>query len=217
MTYEDPRLDFTNVQEIPASVQERLDENLTLAVRDSDVLLVCDQMEYGCIGQAVQDRFAQIAKRILIVVDSRDRIGQYHGVIIKPNEVEAAGALGLPPGKTKSPEFAEKAATCLSQQTGNEVVVTLGEQGAIWSDGMSAVKMPACPVAGPIDFVGAGDSFLSGLACGLGLHLFPEQFLLLGNLVSAVTIQKIGVTGTASPKEIMTIWEAYCGKGGPKT
>ena len=50
--------------------------------------------------------------------------------------------------------------------------------------------------------MGAGDTFLSAcaLAMGAGANLFDA--VAFGNLASAVTIQKIGTTGVASPDEI---------------
>ena len=58
-------------------------------------------------------------------------------------------------------------------------------------------------VAPPVDIVGAGDSFLSACALALGAGAALGEAAALGNLASAVTIQKLGQTGTASAEEII--------------
>jgi sugar/nucleoside kinase (ribokinase family) len=45
-----------------------------------------------------------------------------------------------------------------------EVVVKLGAEGALWTDGSDDVRAPAAPLPGaPIDTTGAGDAFAAGL------------------------------------------------------
>ena len=59
-----------------------------------------------------------------------------------------------------------------------------------------------------IDTVGAGDSvcagFTAALCAGASLRAAAE----IGNLVAAVTIQQIGVTGTAMPAQIIALQHA---------
>jgi bifunctional ADP-heptose synthase (sugar kinase/adenylyltransferase) len=62
-----------------------------------------------------------------------------------------------------------------------------------------------------LDIVGAGDSAIAGIACGLGAGATFTEAALLGNLAAAVTVKKIGTTGTAAPAEVLEkfrLWSA---------
>jgi sugar/nucleoside kinase (ribokinase family) len=66
--------------------------------------------------------------------------------------------------------------------------------------------VPAYPVPGPIDIVGAGDSCSAGITCAMVSGATHEQAAAFGNLVASITVQQIGVTGTASPDQVRQRW-----------
>jgi len=84
-------------------------------------------------------------------------------------------------------------------------MLTLGERGSLWFDG-EARRMKSVKYDGPVDFCGAGDTFLSAFACCLGGGADAGDAAVLGNLASSITIQKLGMTGTATREELL---EAY--------
>ena len=65
---------------------------------------------------------------------------------------------------------------------------------------MTAV--PAFTVTGPVDICGAGDASSAGIVLGLSLGLSAEEAALLGCCVSSITIEQIGVTGTATVQQV---------------
>jgi len=72
-------------------------------------------------------------------------------------------------------------------------------------------RIPAVPVTGEIDIVGAGDSTMAGIVSGLCCGATPAEAALLGNLVASVTIRCLGTTGTASQEEVLdalALWRA---------
>jgi sugar/nucleoside kinase (ribokinase family) len=87
------------------------------------------------------------------------------------------------------------------------VLVTRGSSGSILieinGDKTVATAIPAVPVAPPIDICGAGDATNAGFvfAKALGFSLAESAFL--AGVVSSITIKQIGVTGTASVKQIL--------------
>jgi len=85
---------------------------------------------------------------------------------------------------------------------GCSVVVTAGADGAYVFDGKSEEHIPAFRVSGPIDIVGAGDATNAGTILGLTLGLSLQDAVLLGMCVSSITIQQIGVTGTATIEQV---------------
>lgn len=195
LVYEDPRLDFENDTPQPGELDEQLISHLRQC--DADVICVCDQMAHGVITPAVRDALCAMGRKGRVVIaDSRERIGMFQDVIIKPNEVEAARAIGaeLPP---------EQMAAQLHAITRAPVVLTLGEKGSLLLENGDMTRVPAVPVAPPIDICGAGDAYLAALACALAAGAGLAQAARLGALAASVTIKKLNQTGTATPGEIL--------------
>ena len=199
VVYEDPRLDFSNSAHPSPETEQRL-----LAALDGlqcDLLCVCDQMPYGCITQAIRDRICRLGQEGLpILVDSRDRIGLYRHVMVKPNELEASRALGME-GPHDIPEL-QLMATRLSRITGRPAIVTAGDRGCTCADGDVAAHIPAVRLEGEIDICGAGDTFMAAFACAYSSGATLNEAAALGCRASAVTVKKLHTTGTACWDEI---------------
>ena len=203
VVYEDPRLDFENRAPMTEECENMILAALEKAAEDAEVICVSDQMKFGCITPRVRERLSRMGREgKTVIVDSRDHIGDYENVIVKPNEIEAARAYG--DGKSLE-EIARRA----SIENGRPFIMTLGEKGCYAAEDGRVTHCPACPVEGPIDFCGAGDTFLSGfgvmLAAGSGIVKAAQA----ANLCSAVTIKKIGTTGTAGRDEVLAAWDRY--------
>lgn len=198
---EDPRLDFENRRALDPQLEAQVIHAIEEAT-EAQVIAVSDQMDQGVVTPAVRQALIRQARGgRKVVVDSRARIGDFSGCIVKPNELESARAAGLSPEQVTAEDYAPVARK-LSQITGGPVIITLGGAGALCLDGQALDWAPAVPVPPPIDIVGAGDSFLSACALALGAGASLAEAIALANLASAVTIQKIGQTGTASAQEI---------------
>jgi rfaE bifunctional protein kinase chain/domain len=203
--YEDPRLDFCNYESLPEAAEKALLAGLDNAVKTLDVLCVSDQFCYGCITPAVRERLiGYAAGGLTVIVDSRNRIGEYRGVLMKPNEIEAWSVVhgGLFPQQGGTLDLYAETAERLVQINGAPVCVTIGAQGCLYSDGRQTTHIAAYPVKPPIDIVGAGDTFLAAFGSALGAGITPVVAASFGNLASSVTVKKIGTTGTASPEEL---------------
>jgi len=68
--------------------------------------------------------------------------------------------------------------------------------------------VPAIPVQGPLDPVGAGDSASAGLISAFACGAEVEKAVAFANLAAAVTVRKLGETGTASPEEILALFDS---------
>lgn len=205
VVYEDPRLDFENRAPLPIALEAALLQSLDAAAGKCSVLCVADQFTHGVITPGIRESLATLAaKGITVLVDSRQRIGQFRNCILKPNEVEAARAINQPPVQA-TPSLAGHAATAqaLSAQTGCEVIMTVGDQGAIHVQNGDVTHTPAHRVGTPLDFVGAGDTYLAGYAMALATGASRAEAASLAGLCSEVTIQKIGTTGAASREEVL--------------
>jgi sugar/nucleoside kinase (ribokinase family) len=97
----------------------------------------------------------------------------------------------------------------LARVTASTVICTRGDLGTVVARGSDAgqwAPVPTYPVSGPIDICGAGDSCSAGIACAMVSGATHEQAAAFGNLVASITIQQIGVTGTASPGQVRVRW-----------
>lgn len=210
LLYESPRLDYENREALSDGDEAALMEALERAAQEVDVLCVCDQLKNGCVTGRIRRRVCELARDGLrVIVDSRDRIGEYRDVIVKPNEMEAMRALNLNGAVT--PERMAQAALALSERSGRPALITLGENGCLAAEDGRVAHIPARRVSGPTDICGAGDSFLAALACALGGGADIRAAAALGNLGASVTIAKLGETGTASRAELMRAFEDCCG------
>ena len=208
--YEDPRLDFESRFPISKETEAKLLAALETMAEQTDVICVSDQMKYGCITPAVRKRLSELGGQgKTVIVDSRDHAEAYTNVTVKPNEIEASRSFGN--GSLMDLEALSSLASDISVRNGRTTLITLGEKGCFVADEKTVVRCPACPVEPPIDFCGAGDTFLSGYATLLAGGATPLQAAQIACLCSSVTIRKLGETGTATEAEILNAWELYFG------
>ncbi|MCA2000850.1 MAG: ribokinase [Chloroflexi bacterium] len=84
--------------------------------------------------------------------------------VLLPNEYEAALMTGL--ASLQSVADVRKAAQTLLSLKVKNLIVTMGNQGAMLFDGKTEAQIPACPVQA-VDSTAAGDCFVGALAVGL--------------------------------------------------
>jgi rfaE bifunctional protein kinase chain/domain len=208
-THELSRLDIKNRAPLPASLEDALIERLTDLVPVVQGVIVADQAperNCGVLTDRVRQALIELAGRyqdVIMAVDSRRRIGEYRLMVLKPNEREAVRALDPQHDGEITLDTAEAAGMALAQRSGYPVYVTVGEQGILLCSEQGCQHIPAVPVTGPIDIVGAGDSTMAGIVSGLCCGATPAQAALLGNLVASVTIRCLGTTGTASQAQVL--------------
>ena len=93
------RLDIKNRTPTPEGIQEHIIELLDEAWPQLDALLVLDQVseaECGVVTSLVRDRLAQVAAgdpAKFVLADSREQIGLFKNVCVKPNEREICDAV----------------------------------------------------------------------------------------------------------------------------
>ena len=174
------------------------------ALPELDVLIVNQQLRGGIHTEYFRRGFSALLERAprkpAVVFDGREHLDAYRGVILK---VDAAAASRLACGRPDAPP--EESGRALRELTGNDVVVTDGANGCFVRDGGGTAFVPAIRVTGPVDTVGAGDSFTSGFALALACGSAMAEAAEFGALCAAVTIRKLGQTGVPSPAEILEL------------
>jgi bifunctional ADP-heptose synthase (sugar kinase/adenylyltransferase) len=197
------RLDIKNRQPLPPEVERQILEMVSTTWASLDTLLILDQVsepECGVVTARVRDRLMELGGRDagkIAIVDSRERIGLFRNLWLKPNERECLRSVG-------QANDLRGALKCLVQRAGRPVICTQGQNGMLvgWPEQTEPDEVPAYPVRGPIDTVGAGDSSSAALACALASGANLIEAAAFGNVIAWITIQKIGTTGTATPDEV---------------
>lgn len=200
--YEGERLDFENFSDIDKDTEDLIISRLENISSSLDVLAVSDQFKHGVITENIRYKLSQMAENGLkIIADSRYNINYFKNMFLKPNESECAKSVGSPVNSSY-----ENNAKELAKRSGSTVIETLGEKGAIITDGSYLKFIPAVKIKGRTDICGAGDTFLSALTLAIGAGFNLMRCTEFAALCSAVTVQKIGQTGTASPEEIKKLY-----------
>jgi sugar/nucleoside kinase (ribokinase family) len=79
-----------------------------------------------------------------------------------------------------------------------EVVVKLGAEGALWTDGSDEERVPAVAGARPLDTTGAGDAFAAGLLAARLRGASPSEALRAGCTLAAQAVITPGARPPAS-------------------
>jgi bifunctional ADP-heptose synthase (sugar kinase/adenylyltransferase) len=211
------RLDIKNRLQTPDEAQGRIIELLDAAWPELDALLVLDQVseaECGVVTRRVRVHIAELGAREtnkFVLADSRERIGLFRNVCVKPNELELLRAAGADESVDTAESYLEAQREMTARIWNRVTFATRGVSGIDVIDARDPVdiseqEVAAYPVSGPIDIVGAGDSCSAGIASAMVSGLTHEQAAAFGNLIASITIQQIGVTGTASPEQVRARW-----------
>jgi ribokinase len=105
-----------------------------------------------------------------------------------PNETEAAILTGLPVDSLAS---AEAAAAALIVAGAGKVLITLGEQGAVFANGQGFEHFPARKVQA-LDTTAAGDTFVGGFAAALSQGLSEAEAIRFGQAAAALSVTRAG-------------------------
>jgi ribokinase len=105
-----------------------------------------------------------------------------------PNESEATALTGLPVDSTAS---ADAAASALLAAGVSKVIVTLGEQGALFASKSRSEHFPA-PKVQPIDTTAAGDTFVGGFAAALADGKSESDAIRFGQVAAALSVTRSG-------------------------
>lgn len=207
--YEDPRIDFDNTQPIDRATEDAVIEQLGTIAAQADVLCIADQFRCGIMTDRVRDAVLSLAKEgLCIAADSRFQISRYTNCILKPNEVECWRAVYGNDGYLRaSVEELTTAADRLAIQNHAVVFCTLGADGSYLTEGKEGLRTAAVPLTGEIDICGAGDTTLAAFICALAAGATHREAAEFAAAASAVTVKKIGETGTAAFDEIYPFFQ----------
>ncbi len=210
------RLDFKNFEPMSPETEAKVIDNIRKCAKTSRALLILDQFvepDLNVINTNVRNAIIEIAREnpeLVVYADSRAFIHLFSDVIIKCNNFEVVKSVKPDYEGTPDESVVRESGLELFKKNGRPVFVTRGKHGITVFDESGIHDSEAIDVPGPFDICGAGDSASSGIVLALSLGASPEDAALLGNIVASITIQQIGVTGFATPEQVLTRFEEYC-------
>jgi rfaE bifunctional protein kinase chain/domain/rfaE bifunctional protein nucleotidyltransferase chain/domain len=173
-----------------AAVAERAQAEAAAA----DAVVVCD---YGLGALSALDRAALRRGAKALVVDARHPAAWANlgADVATPNAEEAAALIGEPRPDGDRRAWATAHASELAAATGaRHTLVTLDTEGTILLGGSGAPHVTASRPAPEQNAVGAGDTFVAGLAYALGVGLPMDAAADVGQAAAGVVVERPGTT-----------------------
>jgi bifunctional ADP-heptose synthase (sugar kinase/adenylyltransferase) len=203
------RLDLKDWTPTPPELEARLIASLEQLAPRLDVLIVMDQAGVAGMGAITGGVLAVIAglqrsrPDLIIMADSRHGLGRFPSLIYKMNAAEFAQ---LTRTKCHLLDATLAGAGELAGRNQRAVFVTLAEQGIVGaSPDTPACRVPALPLRGPIDIVGAGDTVTAALALALAAGATLVEAMELAQAAASLVVHQLGTTGVANPAEMRTL------------
>jgi rfaE bifunctional protein kinase chain/domain len=194
------RIDKVNDEPIPTRLQEKIFNQLERLANKADAVVVSDY-GYGVVSGRVISFLQNLAKRKIVVVDSRYQLMRFRGVTaVTPNESEAEKAVRL---KLNDEQEVERAAHLLLERLKLQaVLITRGNRGmSLLEKNSPIVHIPISGSDDITDVTGAGDTvatvFTLALAAGAGFY----DAAFLANCAAGVVVMKRG-TAVLSREEL---------------
>ncbi len=201
------RLDIKNWSVTPSSLEERLAQAVRKLAGLVDAFILLEQVDLPNTGVLTTRLLAEVGTQakqcpqLLILADSRRGLRHFPPVSFKMNGSEFARLLGAERDFTRAKIQREAGALAVRQK--QRIFVTVAEQGIVGAEPGGLVKhVPALPLRGKIDIVGAGDAVTANLAAALAAGANLGQALEMANTAASIVIHQLGTTGTATVEQI---------------
>src|SRR5262245_48087105 len=191
------RLDSKNWSPTPREVRHKLIDLAASAARDSDGMIVMDQVDVAETGVVTSDflealpRIAEASPNLLILADSRRGLRGFNKVSLKMNCTELSSLAD----SSASLDLTDvnRMASDLSRRQGRSVFVTLAERGIVGASPSGEVEhVPSFPVHGEIDIVGAGDAVTANLTAALAAGGTMRESLEIAMAAASIVIHQLG-------------------------
>jgi ribokinase len=172
---------------VSAEVVERFDSLL----QQAEVIICQLEVPEATVGHVLK-RGRELGKTMILnpAPATGPLPSQWYGWVdyLIPNESEATMLTGLPVDSVAS---AEAAANALLAQGVGKVVVTLGEQGALFASSGRSEHFPA-PKVKAVDTTAAGDTFVGGFAAALAEGKSETEAIRFGQIAAALSVTRSG-------------------------
>ena len=207
---EEGRIDFGNFNQLSDTKADELLQKLSELIPVIDIVIINEQVLSGIHTPYFREKLVKLVGAFpekIFIADSRHYNNQYDGSLRKMNDSEAAILCGMKLDTAEAVSYDEvcSAAETLFKRFAKPLFITCGSYGSLVIDEKGIEEIPGLMILSKVDTVGAGDSYLAGVAATLGAGYDRKTAATLGSYVAGVTVQKLFQTGTATPGEILCI------------
>ena len=108
---------------------------------------------------------------------------------VTPNESEAEALTGI---AVVSIEDALNAAKALLAKGAGAAIITLGDKGALFHDGLLTLHVPVFNAGPVVETTGAGDAFNGGFAAALAAGMDPAAAVRFGSATAGISVTRPG-------------------------
>lgn len=212
---ESNRLDIKNFNETPAGLEQQILDMLEDVFEKMDAVIILDQMvenDCGVVTEKVREKLIRLAATHMdkiIYADSRSKIHMFEKMSIKCNNYEACKAFYPDLEGEPDEEMILECGSRLFEQNSRPAFITMGKNGIMTFGNKGIVVVPTEDVPRPYDICGAGDSVSASVVSSLAAGADEVEAAFMGNMVAAVTIRKMGVTGTATLQEVLETYDGW--------
>ena len=176
----------SNGELTPASLQA-----FDSVLQAADVIVCQLEVPMNTVGYALK-RGRELGKTVILnpAPASAPLPAEWYASIdyLIPNESEAGALSGV---TVDSIDSAKAAATQLIQAGAGKVIITLGSQGALFTDGQGFQHLLA-PKVRAVDTTAAGDTFVGGFAAALANGKSEAEAIRFGQVAAALTGTRAG-------------------------
>lgn len=207
---EDSRINFGLFNKRSIETDRKILKSIRFALENYDALIFNQQIVGSITNQLFIDEINELFEQFndsIIVLDSRHYSDKIKNVYRKSNEVELAVLNGVDAKPTDFIPLEEikRYGVKLYNQYNKPIFTTCGARGVIIFDENGVSEIRGIHLRSKLDTVGAGDTFISALTSCLAAGVSSIEAAEFANFASAVTVQKLQTTGTASGKDILAI------------
>jgi len=175
--------------------------------------VILSDYQYGAVEPARVSAITQAAarNRIPLVVDSRFRIKEFHGVTaITPNITELEAAVGTVIGSDAG-LLARTARKVLRRQRLGCLLVTQGRFGmTLFQPRKAPCRIPVFGTDQVADVTGAGDTVIAVFSLALSCGASCEDAALLANYAGGIVVMKRGTATVTHAELVHAIRQDLC-------
>jgi ribokinase len=160
------------------------------AIASADVLLTQFEIPLDTVSEAISIAFSSGVPVILNPAPAMEVKDELLRMVtfLTPNETEASILSGI---EVREMGSAEKAAKELLRRGVENVIVTLGEEGAVYVREDESRHIPAFKVQA-VDTTAAGDVFNGAFACAIASGRSPIDAIRFANKAAAISVTRMG-------------------------
>lgn len=165
---------------VEPQVLDELEQTMLDTCQAGDLLAFAGRNPKGLEKEAVIAFLRRLIERgVRVIVDSNsftpEDLIRIRPWLIKPNEQEIVSFLGT--SVENAQDAAKAARELVARGVAEEVMISMGGDGAVWSDGEESLILSVPRLAHPVSTIGAGDSTLAGVLHATARGLDRETVL----------------------------------------